>query len=182
MGVDPDSLVILRYPAPQLRRKAEPLGEIDDDVRTVAERMIRLMHDAPGIGLAAPQVGLPWRLFVAHVPTGDREDEHHMTSTEAPTVYINPELSDPQGAIESYEEGCLSLPDIHGNVFRPPVITITATDLEGNRFSQTGAGLLARCWQHEHDHLDGILIIDRMVQLHRIRNRAAIRNLERQNA
>lgn len=180
MGVDPADLFIRHYPAPILRRRAEPVERVDDEVQRVARRMIDLMHDAPGIGLAAPQVGLAWRVFVAHVPPGEDRSEDPPSYLEAPVVYINPVLSDLRGELESSEEGCLSLPDVHGNVLRPTIVTITATDLEGRRFTQTASGLLARCWQHEMDHLDGILIIDRMVQMHRIRNRATIRQLERQ--
>ncbi len=145
--------------------------------------MISLMQEAEGIGLAAPQVGLPWRMFVAHVPESP-EDERSVgsdppTATPAPVVYINPVLSLPEGIVEPYDEGCLSLPNISGEVLRPPRITISATDLEGRPFTSRGAGLLARCWQHEIDHLDGVLILDRMSQLSRLRARRAIRELER---
>jgi peptide deformylase len=180
MGVDPATLTILRYPAPILRRRAEPVGHIDDEVRAVAARMIQLMHEAPGIGLAAPQVGLPWRLFVVDVPRGEQPDSETPAWTEASRVYVNPELTELRGPLEVSEEGCLSIPDVHGDVYRPIIVTIRATDLDGNEFTQTGTGLLARCWQHENDHLDGVLIIDRMVQLHRLKNRQTIRQLERQ--
>jgi peptide deformylase len=80
---------------------------------------------------------------------------------------------------EPYEEGCLSLPDIRGDVLRPPTVTITAYDLQGRQFTTQATGLLARCWQHEVDHLDGVLILDRMTQMSRLRNRSAIRDLER---
>jgi peptide deformylase len=190
MALDPQSLRIVRYPDPILRRKAAPIEAVTDEVRAVAERMIQLMHEAEGIGLAAPQVGLPWRMFVAHVPpteasrneSGRALGTDPMTATAEPTVYINPVLSKPIGAPEPFTEGCLSLPDISGDVLRPPTITITATDLSGREFTQTGTGLLARCWQHEYDHLDGVLIIDRMTQLSRIKNRSAIRDLERSAA
>jgi len=180
MVVDPAGLFIVHYPAPILRRRAEPVERIDDEVRGVATRMIDLMHDAPGIGLAAPQVGIPWRLFVAHVPRGEPTEDEHPTSMDEPRVYVNPVISDPAGPLEPGEEGCLSLPDVHGDVLRPRTVTIRALDLEGNEFSQTGSGLLARCWQHELDHLDGVLIIDRMVRMHRLKNRSTIRMLERQ--
>lgn len=190
MPIDPQSLRIVRYPDPVLRRKAAPVEAVTDEVRAVAERMIQLMHEAEGIGLAAPQVGLPWRMFVAHVPPcepsrdepGRTLGSDPMTATAEPTVYINPTLSSPVGAPEPFTEGCLSLPDISGDVLRPTGITITATDLRGERFTQTGVGLLARCWQHEYDHLDGVLIIDRMTQMSRLKNRSAIRDLERSAA
>lgn len=181
MPIDPESLTVISYPAPVLRRKADPVVEISDEVRNVAERMIELMYEEEGIGLAAPQVGLSWRLFVTHVPPGDKRtlDDIPATCQPEPVVYINPVLTDPTGEVDSAEEGCLSLPDIRGMVIRPPAITISATGLDGRRFTQTAGGLLARCWQHENDHLDGVLIIDRMSQLSRLKNRTAIRDLER---
>jgi peptide deformylase len=179
--MDPASLHILHYPERALRERAREVPKVTEDVRAVARRMIELMFEAEGIGLAAPQVGLPWRLFVAHVPPGeDRSPESQpITATVEPVVYINPVLSSPQGELVAYEEGCLSLPDITGEVLRPEHITITATDLEGRPFTRTGAGLLARCWQHEFDHLDGILIIDRMTQMSRLKNRTAVKRLEK---
>jgi peptide deformylase len=180
MGVDPAELTILRYPAPVLRQRAEPVEVVDEQVRAVAMRMIQLMHEAPGIGLAAPQVGLPWRLFVVYVPKNEESDSEFPAWTDAPVVYVNPEIVEMRGPLEAAEEGCLSLPDVHGDVYRPTTVTIRATDLEGASFTQTGTGLLARCWMHENDHLDGVLIIDRMVQLHRMKNRQMIKQLERQ--
>ncbi len=181
MPIDPATLQIRTYPDDVLRTKARPLAAVTDEVRAVAARMIELMYEAEGIGLAAPQVGLSWRMFVAHVP---ESDERSATATPAsatpePRVYINPVLSEPKGAPEPLGEGCLSLPDILGEVLRPPTITITATGLDGKAFTQTATGLLARCWQHETDHLDGVLIIDKMTQLSRLKNRSAVRELER---
>lgn len=143
--------------------------------------MIELMFEAEGIGLAAPQIGLNWRLFVAHVPANEERstESDPPTATAEPVVYINPVLSDPKGELVAYEEGCLSLPDITGEVMRPEHITISATDLEGQRFTRTAGGLLARCWQHEFDHLEGVLIIDRMTQMSRLKNRTAVKRLER---
>ena len=177
--VNPADLTIELYPAPVLRQKAVPV-DLNDEVRAVARRMIELMRDAEGIGLAAPQVGLPWRMFVTEVPGYEDGPPGDPAEWETePRVYINPELSDPVGPAEPMSEGCLSLPDIRGDVIRPAGITITATDLEGNRFSVRGAGLLARCWQHEYDHLDGVLILDRMNEMHRRKHRPLIREMER---
>jgi peptide deformylase len=178
---NPADLVILNYPDPALRKRAKPIAEVTPLVRAVAQRMIELMRHAEGIGLAAPQIGLPWRLFVVDLPENDERSAAATppTATKGPVVYINPSLTDPSGSLEPYEEGCLSLPDIRGDVYRPEAITITAIDLEGKRFTTTAAGLLARCWQHEFDHLEGVLIIDRMTQMSRLKNRPAIRDLER---
>ncbi|MFG0329008.1 MAG: peptide deformylase [Phycisphaerales bacterium] len=169
MTVDPSNLRILNYPHPALRRRAKPVESITDEVKAVAERMLELMHEAPGVGLAAPQVGLSWRLFVAN--SGEEGDVDR--------VYINPALSQPEGPLESLEEGCLSLPDIRGEVRRPVAITIEATDLNGDRFEMRDDGLLARVWQHEFDHLDGTLIFDRFSQLTKLATRRQIRDLER---
>lgn len=182
MPVDAKSLLLQIYPAEVLRRKAEPVAKVNAEVRAVAERMIEIMREVEGIGLAAPQVGLSWRLFVADVPPDEEDrtpDSDPPTATRGPVVYVNPRLSVPTGAPEPAEEGCLSLPRIRGDVYRPPIITITATDLKGEEFTQTGAGLLARCWQHEVDHLDGVLIIDRMTQLSRLKNRVTLKGLEK---
>lgn len=180
MPVDPLSLRLRIYPDPVLRQVASPVPRVDDQVRAVAARMIELMIEHDGVGLAAPQVGLSWRLFVVNVPEKDDRSASAdpATATPGPVVYINPVFIKPAGTIEPDEEGCLSLPDIRGEVLRPPAITIRATGLDDHEFIQTGAGLLARCWQHEMDHLDGVLIIDKMLPVYRLKNRHAIRELE----
>lgn len=181
---DPDSLAIVRYPAQVLRTKATKL-EPTPEVIAVAQQMIKLMHDAPGIGLAAPQVGLSWRLFVADVSPDDERSELQTDpngpaeATEGPQVYINPVISKPQGLKELSEEGCLSLPGVFADILRPPIVTITYTDLAGQRITQRAAGLLARCWQHETDHLDGVLILDRMSKPDRLRIKSKLEKLEK---
>lgn len=181
MAPDPASLFIVHYPDPVLRARAEDVPEVNDEVRAVADRMLELMFEAPGIGLAAPQVGLSWRMFVCHIPPERDEPTgtDPLTCTVTPMVYINPVLSDPSGPLESGSEGCLSLPQITGEVQRPRTITITALDRDGKTFTQTASDLLARCWQHEVDHLDGVLILDRMSPLSRLRARSAVRGLEK---
>lgn len=182
MSLELDQLRILYYPEPVLRRPALPIEHIDEQIHRLAERMIELMYEARGVGLAAPQVGHSVRLFVAHVPPDPDEsvsDHNPPTATAGPQVYINPRLVEPVGPPELREEGCLSIPEVTGEVYRSPQITIEALDLSGQPIRQTGAGLLARCWQHEFDHLEGVLIIDRMTQRSRLRNRATLRALER---
>lgn len=172
MPVDVEKLRIVLYPHPALRTKAKPVEAITDEVRLVAGRMLELMHDAPGVGLAAPQVGLSWRLFVAG-PGGEGKDDR---------VFINPVLIDPSREVEDYEEGCLSLPEITGQIRRPIRISVEATDLDGQRFRLTSDQLPARVWQHETDHLDAILIIDRMAPMDRMANQKAVRELEKKKA
>jgi peptide deformylase len=173
MDVDPTSLRIVRYPDPVLRRRAEDVDPADESVRAVARRMIELMHEADGVGLAAPQVGLPWRLFVTNAGDADPVDR----------VLMNPvlTLTSPDEApspLETMEEGCLSLPGIHAEVRRPRHAAIEATGLEGEAVSMAAEGFLARVWQHEFDHLEGVLIIDRMGPKDRMVNRRSIRDLE----
>ncbi len=168
MPVQIDSLAIVHYPEPVLREKARPIERVDDEVRAVARRMIELMHLAPGVGLAAPQVGLPWRMFVAN-PTGEEGDDR---------VYINPELTALAGGNAAREEGCLSLPGVTVEVTRPAEATIRALNIEGNALEESADDLLARIWQHEYDHLEGVLIIDNMSAMDRMANRRAIKELE----
>lgn len=167
MSPDPASLRILSYPAPVLRQKAAPVEAVDDHVRRVVARLFDLMHDAEGIGLAAPQVGLPWRLFVV-----DAHQDH------PPRVFINPELSAFGGDLEANDEGCLSLPGIRVDVRRPTAVTVTALDELGQPFTLDAVGLTARVVQHEYDHLNGVLIIDKMNVRDRLVNRRAIKELE----
>ena len=150
MTVKPAELTILRYPDAALRSPARAISKIDDEVRAVVNRMIDLMHEANGVGLAAPQVGLPWRLFVTEVPD-DKQTR----------VYINPKLV--LGTDTSvYEEGCLSLPGVHIEIERPSSATLLASDLDGREVTVASDGFPARVWQHEFDHLNGVLIIDRI--------------------
>ena len=167
MSIDPQQLQIVSFPEPILRQTAEPVETIDATVQQVAERMLELMNLADGIGLAAPQVGLPWRMFVTAASEGEPE-----------RVFINPRLSDFNETTESAEEGCLSLPDVRVQVVRPIGLTITAQDVDGREFSLTSDSLYARVWQHEFDHLEGILIIDKMSPMERLANRRALKNLK----
>lgn len=179
--VDPSRLRILHYPAPVLLERADAVPRVTAEVRAVAERMVELMREADGVGLAAPQIGLAWRMFVADVPPAeDRSPEDDPpTATACPRVFINPVVVRTEGAAEPDEEGCLSLPEIRGDVLRPPVVTVRATGEDGHEFSLRCGGLLARCCQHEIDHLDGVLILDRFTQMSRLKNRSAVRDLER---
>ena len=168
MSVDVEQLQLVYYPHPVLRKKAKAIEAVTDEVRRVAHRMIQIMRDAPGVGLAAPQVGLDWRLFVARPPESDRDE-----------VFINPVLTRPSSDLCDYEEGCLSLPNITASIRRPRAITIEALDLQGQPFRKTDDEFPARIWQHEFDHLEGVLILDRMTEIDQMANKRAIRDLER---
>lgn len=165
MALEP--LQIVRYPHPVLARKAAPVGDVDEQVRLLAARMIESMYEAEGVGLAAPQIGESIRLFVAD----PRESE-----TPEPTVFIDPVL-ELSGELLPFEEGCLSIPDIRVTVRRPAVVQITATNLDGERFTLENDDFAARVWQHEFDHLDGVLIVDRMSPRDRLVHRRALKEM-----
>ncbi len=167
MALDVSRFVIVQYPDPALREVARPIDAIDDAVRAVAARMLELMQEADGAGLAAPQVGLPWRLFVTRA-----NDEH------PDLVYVNPRLAGLDGELTVNSEGCLSLPGITLDIRRSSTATVTAQDLDNRTFTLADDDLLARVWQHEQDHLNGILIIDKMTPIDRIANRKLLKELE----
>lgn len=169
--VDITTLKIIRYPDPRLRELSTPLDGIDDSLRALVDKMFELMFEARGVGLAAPQVGINVRLFVAS-PDFTPEDRR---------VYINPRLISVDGAVEE-EEGCLSLPNITARIKRYETVTIQATNLEGQIFEETGHDLAARAFQHEIDHLDGRMLIDRMGSVAKLASRRAIKDLEEQFA
>lgn len=180
--MDPSRLRILNYPAPVLTDRADAVPAVTPEVLAVIDRMLELVREADGVGLAAPQIGLAWRLFVADVPPDEERspEADPPTATASPRVFINPVVVKAEGAAEIGEEGCLSLPDIRGDVPRSPIVTVRALGADGEEFTLRCGGLLARCCQHEIDHLDGVLIIDRFTQMSRLKNRSAIRDLERE--
>ena len=147
---------IVKYPHPALRRKSKPITRIDNRLRRIVRQMLDLMYAGNGIGLAANQVGLPYRVFVANV-TGDPEQK------DQEWVFINPEIVRRRGSVEA-EEGCLSFPDLFAPVRRSEEIVVEAFDLKGQEFELRLDDLPARVVQHEMDHLDGILFIDRMAE------------------
>lgn len=156
------------YPDPVLRRRADPVTAFDASLRDLAEDLLILMRNHRGVGIAAPQAGESLRVFLACGE--DLEGE--------PLAFVNPRLHDFGGEGVVAEEGCLSLPEIHGHVARPQAVSITAFDLEGREFTLRSDGFPARVWQHEMDHLDGVLILDRMRAIDRLSNRRAIKELE----
>ncbi len=146
-------LSIIHYPHPTLRVCSKPVRRVDKQLRDIATHMLELMYEAEGVGLAANQVNLPLRIFVAN-PTGRRGEGEEL-------ILINPVLERPKGN-ETAQEGCLSLPGIHGNVKRPKQVHLSAFDLTGNPVERVVDGFLARVLQHENDHLNGVLFFDRM--------------------
>ncbi len=165
-----DELRLRLYPDPVLKQKAQPVQTIDGRVRDNIARMFEIMYEEQGIGLAAPQVGWLERVFVVNI-TADPEQ------SESELVFINPMLNK-SGDLEKEDEGCLSLPEIQIPVPRPPQITVVAFDLNGQEFSFEAEGLLARCIQHELDHLDGVLITRYMTDFVKLRVGRRLKELE----
>ena len=153
-------LPTILLPDPILRRRSEPVERVDDALRRLAEDMLETMYEAPGIGLAAVQVGVPRRLITLDV-AGEGERE--------PLVMINPEIVKASDERSVYEEGCLSIPDYFADVERPASVRVRWTDLDGREREREGDGLFAVCVQHEIDHLEGALFIDRLSRLRRDR-------------
>ncbi|MDQ3330936.1 MAG: peptide deformylase [Planctomycetota bacterium] len=154
-----EPLSIVKYPHPALRWESKPVVEIDDRLRDAVKQMFALMYEAKGIGLAANQVALPWRMFVIN-PSGDPE------RTDEEFVFLNPDILRRKGSDEG-EEGCLSLPELYGPVRRSTSLVIEAYDLEGRAFRMDLDDFPARVVQHEYDHIEGVLFIDRMSDLKR---------------
>ena len=161
-------LEILQYGDPILRAKGERIERIDERIRELARNMIETMHEAHGVGLAAQQVGHPLQLTVLDVSAvEDRPSRLKLSGKDVdpksamPIVLINPEI-ELRGETEVGVEGCLSFPEITGDIERAHSVLVRAQTLEGEMFQIEASGLLARAIQHEHDHLNGILFIDRM--------------------
>jgi peptide deformylase len=153
---------ILILPDKRLRQVSEPVKKIDAGIRKLVEDMFETMYDAPGIGLAAIQVGIPAR--VVTMDLAQKEDEE-----KKPQVFINPEILWRSDEKASYEEGCLSIPEFYEEVERPAQVKVKYLDLEGEPHEVEANGLLATCLQHEIDHLNGVLFIDHISRLKRAR-------------
>ena len=150
-------LIIL--PDPVLRQLSQPVETVNADVRRLADDMLDTMYDAPGIGLAAIQIGIPRQMLVIDVSNDGEEKQ--------PLIFINPKILTTSDERSVYEEGCLSIPDYYAEVERPATITVEYIDLEGKQLTAKADGLLATCLQHEIDHLNGVLFIDHISKLKR---------------
>lgn len=164
-------LPIRIYPDPVLRVQCPEVERFDAELKQLAENMVETMHAAPGIGLAAPQVGVELRLAVVDITAGESKDEIF--------TFVNPEIEDASGR-ESDEEGCLSIPEITDKVTRPVSLRVRALNLEGNPFEVEADGLFARAICHEVDHLNGVLFVDRLVGLRKERVKRRLKRLGRQ--
>ncbi len=162
---------LLYYPDPRLREVAQPVPQVDDDVRSRAREMIEIMHSHGGIGLAATQVGWNGRVIVVADP------EHPEAKSGTELVLVNPKIVESSGTMES-EEGCLSLPGIYGQITRAARVIVDALGLDGKPVRIEASELAAAVLQHEVDHLDGILFITRLSVADRQRTKKQLRELE----
>jgi peptide deformylase len=179
---------ILEIPDPRLKLVSAPVERFDDALKSLVADMLETMYDAPGIGLAAIQVAVPQRVLVIDLQPEDLDaepevcnahggEEHtHRPHKREPRVFINPEILDPSEEISIYNEGCLSVPEIYAEVERPARIRARWQDLDGNVHEEEMDGLMATCLQHEMDHLEGILFVDR---LSRLKRTMALKKLEK---
>ncbi len=151
-------LPILKYGAPELRRVSAPVTDIDDSIRKLAEDMVETMYAAPGIGLAAPQVGVNLRLITVDLSVGRKQGQL--------IILANPEIVSAEGE-QQEEEACLSIPDLSAPVVRPRRVLVRGLTLEGKEVEMEGEDLLARCFSHEIDHINGLFYIDRLSPLKR---------------
>jgi peptide deformylase len=157
---------ITHYPAEVLAKKAEPVAEINENIRKLVEKMYELMRENRGVGFAAPQAGVSLRLFIISLD-GSRESVQ---------VFINPTVT-PEGPLVTIEEGCLSVPGIYTKIRRYKNAKVTATGLDGKEFFDEGEDLYARALQHEYDHIEGITIINRLGSAAKIAHRKQLKKL-----
>ena len=173
--IAPMKRTILLHPDPRLKKVCAPVDDITDDLRTLADDMLKAMYEAPGIGLAAPQVGVLERVIVLDCVKDEGEKPR-------PLVMFNPVIKASSEEQNTYDEGCLSLPDLFADVTRPKVVDVEWMDLDGNPQSETFDELWATCVQHEIDHLEGKLFIDHLKPLKRQMMTRKMQKLKRELA
>lgn len=165
---------ILIHPDPRLRKRCAPAGAVDDALRALIDDMVETMYDAPGVGLAAPQIGVDARIAVLDCAEKDAPRE--------PLAMVNPEIVWRSEATRPHEEGCLSIPDIYAEIERPEEVTVRFLDREGAAQERRFSGLWAVCAQHEIDHLDGKLFIDFLGSARRMLITEKMKKLKRERA
>ena len=168
---------IVLHPDPRLKKHCDPVADLSDELRALADDMLETMYDAPGIGLAAPQVGILSRLIVLDCAKDEETDVD-----PRPLVMFNPEIVASSDEKNVYEEGCLSIPDQFAEVTRPKVVDVSWIDRDGNAQSETFDGLWATCVQHEIDHLNGKLFIDYLGPIKRQMITRKMQKLKREQA
>ena len=168
-------LPILIHPDPRLKTKCDPVASFDEKLKKLSEDMLETMYDAPGVGLAAPQVGVMQRVLV--MDCTDKEEEEPQ-----PMVLVNPEITAASEDLNTYQEGCLSIPEQYDDVERPAIVTVKYFDADGAAHEQEFDGLWATCVQHEIDHLDGKLFIDYLSRMKRGMITRKMEKLKRERA
>jgi peptide deformylase len=163
---------IVKWGDPVLHAPAEPVHDIDGTISTLVDDMVATMYAAPGIGLAAPQIGVPLRVIVIDLSVGDEKDKL--------ITLVNPEIVSREGE-QRHEEGCLSVPGFGGSPVRPAKVVVKGMDLQGKEQLYTGTELLARAFCHEIDHIDGVLFVDRLTPLKRDLMKRKLRKRARSN-
>ncbi|HWK42174.1 MAG TPA: peptide deformylase [Croceibacterium sp.] len=178
---------IIEVPDPRLKTVSTPVETFDAELKTLVADMFETMYAAHGIGLAAIQIGVPLRVLVIDLQPEDPDAEpepcnhdghhhHHQPTLKEPRIFINPEILDPAQELGTYQEGCLSVPDIYADVDRPKTCRVRWQDLDGNTHEEEMDGLMATCIQHEMDHLEGVLFID---HLSRLKRQMALKKLDK---
>ncbi len=170
LETEPLVLRIVKYPHPVLRHKSKPLRRVDGELKNIIREMFDLMYEHKGLGLAANQVDLPYRMFILNLE-GDPQKAEEL-------VFLNPVISRRGGAMVESEEGCLSFPEIFAPVKRSDKVVLSAYDLSGQEVNLELSGLFARAVQHEYDHLEGILFIDRLAPTALLSVKQALADLE----
>lgn len=165
---------ILIHPDPRLKKNCTPIESVDAALRRLADDMFETMYDAPGIGLAAPQVGVTERLFVMDCAAREENAE--------PLALINPEITWSSDDLNTYEEGCLSIPEMYEEVTRPAAVRVRFLTLDGNAEEREFDGLHATCVQHEIDHLNGTLFIDHLSKIKRTMITNKMKKLKKERA
>jgi peptide deformylase len=160
---------ILVVPNPVLKQVSEPVTQVDDELRALMDDMLETMYDAPGVGLAAIQIGVPKRVIVMDLARAEEPKE--------PRYFVNPEIVWKSEETAPYEEGCLSVPDYFDEVLRPAKVRVRYLDYQGAPVEEEAEGLFAVCIQHEMDHLDGVLFID---HLSRLKREQAVKKVKKQ--
>jgi len=150
---------IITVPNPLLKQRSEPVDKVDDALRALMDDMLETMYAAPGIGLAAIQIGVPKRVIVMDLSSGEE--------AKAPRYFVNPEIVWKSDETQPYEEGCLSVPEIYDEVQRPSRVRLRYLNYQGDQIEEEAEGLFAVCIQHEMDHLEGVLFIDYLSRLKR---------------
>ena len=170
--VDIEKCQMTHYPAEVLASPAQPIEKINDNIHRLVEKMTDIMLENKGIGLAGPQAGVPLRIFIISL-TGTSQDVK---------VYINPTVTPITASLDAVEEGCLSVPGVSTKIRRYKQCKVTATDLDGNEFTEEAEGLYARALQHENDHLEGMTIVNRMSRTAKIAHRKRLKKLIEEQA